>query len=725
MTSAAERSALRELTTLYGVKRSYKAMDDRRISASAEATLAVLQALGADTSSGDPRAILRREEAAAWERVLEPVVVAWDGILADVRIRLPARAARRTVELDIVLEDGRTFTSTIAPSQRTILDEKTLGRAKFVAASFAVEGRLPIGYHELHVRVDGIDASATIFSAPMRCHAGAAARTWGVFAPLYALRADRTKPIGDLADLEQLLSWVSANGGQVVATLPISAALLTTPFDPSPYSPASRMYWNELFLDIGRLLANTDCVPARNRAHAGDWQHELGVAAQGDYVDYRAVAHLKRHVLEALADWFFQQQRQEGDAFRQFLELYPDAEAYARFRAAGERQGRGWPAWPARLRDGELQSHDFDEGAARFHLYAQFALHQQLDALALRARAENTALYLDMPLGVHPDSFDVWSNPELFVTRASAGAPPDAFFTKGQNWGFPPLNPRVLREQKYAYMRRVLRTQLRYAGMLRIDHVMSLHRLFFVPAGYEATDGVYVRYPHDEMYAVLTIESQRQKSPIVGEDLGTVPAEVRKSMKRHGVKRMFVVQFEAGANEPPIGAPPAEAVASLNTHDMPPFAAYWNALDAEMRAEMGLIDAGEVESERDKRNDVARALSAHLRREGFLRDGKVDRLLNRKAETDDALRALLQLLAASPAQITLINLEDLWLEEQPQNVPGTSHEKPNWRRRMRYTLGELAAQAGSSSVADSISPSPKQTLQRIDAARREPKDISK
>jgi 4-alpha-glucanotransferase len=711
MISAAERNALRELTRLYGVKRSYKAMDDRRVSASADATLAVLGALGADVRNGDTRGLLRREEESAWLQLLDPVVVAWNGDVSDVRVRLPAGAARKTIEIDILLEGGGALTGSSAAAQRAVVWEKKVGRTKFVETSFAIEDRLPVGYHHLRIRTDGGEADSTILSAPMRCHDGAAAPIWGAFAPLYALRTHRDKAIGDLADLEQLINWVSQSGGHVVSTLPISASFLAAPFDPSPYSPASRLYWNELFIDLDRLLANTDCVPAHNRAHAAEWQHEMRTAAHGDYVDYRGIAQLKRHVLEALADWFFLQHREQSDEFVRFQELYPDAEQYARFRAAGERQGRGWPAWPPRLRQGELQSHDYEEDAARYHLYAQFALHQQLDALAQHARVQETALYLDMPLGVHPDSFDVWSNPDLFVTGVSAGAPPDAFFTKGQNWGFPPINPRVLRTQRYEYLRRVLRTQLRYAGMLRIDHVMSLHRLFFVPAGYEATDGVYVSYPQDELYAVLTIESRRHESAIVGEDLGTVPSEVRKSMKRHGVKRMFVVQFEAGADHPPIGTPPADAVGSLNTHDMPPFAAFWNGLDVDMRLEMGLIDEGDVEKQRAHRHDVARALSAHLRRNGVLDDGALDRLLSRKADTPDALGALLELLARSPSYLTLVNLEDLWLEEQPQNVPGTSQEKPNWRRRLRYTLDELRNNQECNDM-----------LRRVDAGRRAGKE---
>ncbi|HET9441068.1 MAG TPA: 4-alpha-glucanotransferase [Longimicrobiales bacterium] len=690
------------------MKRSYLAMDDRRVTASSDATRAVLAALGADVESGDTRAVLRHEEEMLWQRALGPVVVAWDGDLADVRLRLPASVARKTVELAIKLEDGRQLVAAIPPAQRTVVQEKKIGRSKFVEATFAIEDRLPTGYHELRITSDLGEAEATILSAPTHCYAGGAERTWGLFAPLYATRNTRDKPIGDLSELEQLLTWTGSWGGSVVATLPISAAFLTAPFDPSPYSPASRLFWNELFLDLDRLLANSDSVPARNRALAGEWQHAMRAAAAGDYVDYREVAQLKRHVLEALADWFFLQNRQHSDAFREFTSLYPDAEQYARFRATGERQGRGWPGWPPRARAGVLESHDYDDDAARYHLYAQFVMHSQLESLAQRSRRQGSALYLDMPLGVHPDSFDVWRMPDLFVTGVSAGAPPDAFFTRGQNWGFPPLHPRTMREQRYAYWRRVLSTQFRYAGMLRIDHVMSLHRLFFVPAGYEATDGVYVRYPEDELYAVLTIESQRHGSAVVGEDLGTVPAEVRRSMKQHGVKRMYVVQFEAHTGDPPIEPVPGGAVVSLNTHDMPPFAAFWHGRDAELRQEMGLLDAAEVKLQHQRRDQLARALSSHLRAVGALDGNLRDRVFNTRLEAPQALPALLDWMARSPADISLINLEDLWLEEEPQNVPGTSHEKPNWRRRMRYTLQEIMSHEEIAGLLD-----------RMNAARQE------
>jgi 4-alpha-glucanotransferase len=700
--SAAERSALRQLADLYGIQRSYQAMGGRRVTATPDATRAVLASLGADVDGGDARAVLQSEEEKLWQSMLEPVVVAWDGQLRDVVIRLPATSARKSIHYQITLEDG-TAVSGASSARRKATREKKLGRSKFVETTFSIPEQLPIGYHELRVRTDGGSAQATIFAAPLQCFPGVAHQIWGVFTPLYALRANRGKAIGDFSDLDQLLSWVTLQGGNVVATLPISASFLTEPFDPSPYSPASRLYWNELFLDIDRLLANTDCIPARNRAGADDWHYRMQSAAHGEYVDYRMIAELKRHVLEALADWFYLQRREQSADFNDFLRLYPDVEQYARFRAASERQARSWPNWPPRMRQGTLEAQDYDDDAMRYHMYAQFVAHQQLEALAERSRIEHASLYLDMPLGVHPDSYDVWRRPDLFVRGASAGAPPDPFFTKGQTWGFPPLNPKTQREQRYDYLRRVLRTQFRYARVLRIDHVMSLHRLFFVPNGFEATDGVYVRYPESEMYAVLTIESQRHQSAVVGEDLGTVAAEVRKSMKRHGVKRMFVLQFEATDSEPPVGEPPTEAVVSLNTHDMPPFAAYWNGADAELRHELGLLSTDEVDEHHETRDRIARQLGALLRKMRLLDDGKLDRVLNKKLDAHDALHALLHWLALSRADILLVNLEDLWLEEQPQNVPGTGQERPNWRRRMSHTLDEIRSSEEVRNVLRSIS----------------------
>ena len=593
--SAVKRPSLRTIAPLleeFGIQRTYRAADGGRVSASVEAMLAVLNALGAEVA-GDVDAAVARLRERAWFRTLPPVLVAWSGHLRDVRVQLSASAARTRIDYEVHLEQGATLQGSIPIAQRRRLTEAAFGRSRKIAMAAPLDLQLPLGYHELRVRTADADATALIIAAPMRGHAGDRPREWGVFAPLYALRRNRDKAIGDFADLELMMRWIAELHGDAVGTLPISAAFLRAPFDASPYAPASRLFWNELYLTTEgpAAAAVTAC----------------------DLVDYSAVADAKRALLEPVANNFFTQHGNRARPFRDFLKLYPDAPRYARFRATGEHYGCGWPVWPARARAGTLNAADYDVAAAQYHLYCQFAAHTQLHELAGNARSAGVRLYLDMPLGVHPDSYDVWQHRDLFVTGVSAGAPPDPFFTKGQDWGFPPMNPVQLREQRYAYWRNVLQTQLRYAGILRLDHVMSLHRLYMVPRGFEATQGVYVRYPADELYGILTLESARHQAMIVGEDLGTVPAEVRKAMARHGVKRMFVVQFEASDDAArPINEMPATAVASLNTHDMPPFRAYWEGLDADLRAQLGLLDAAGVAAARAERARTARALSRAL-----------------------------------------------------------------------------------------------------------------
>lgn len=621
------------------IQRTYQSASGETVTSSEETVNAVRHALGVNDTD-------------AWEVLLEPVVIAWGGKLDEITIRIKASDAARRIGYEVELESGDVVEGNIPASCRRQRKEKSTGRSRKLELVCRTDLTLPIGYHTLRVHTASGDAEALVLAAPRACYSGDRAREWGIFAPVYALRSKKSQIIGDFGDLQALMEWTGQMGGGIVGTLPISATFLREPVDPSPYSPASRLYWNELFLRTREKLISRKT---------------------GQFVDYRAAADAKRELLELVAYGFFHENLQKEKPFKEFLALYPDAREYAQFRAACEAQKKGWVAWPARMRDGRLRTSDYDVDAANYHLYAQFAVHQQLKALSANS---SVRLYLDMPLGVHPDSYDVWRHRDLFITGASAGAPPDPFFTKGQSWGFPPMHPVRMREDRYRYWRRVIQTQLRYASILRLDHVMALHRLYIVPQGCDATDGAYVRYPSDELYAVLTIESNRHAAILIGEDLGTVPPEVRTAMAKHGVKRMFVVQFEASEGEPPIGEIPDQAVASLNTHDMPTFKSYWEGDDADLRQELGLIDVEGVKEAKDSRKLITKQLSKYL--------GSKSRL-----STPHALRSTLKHLAQSSADMVLLNLEDLWLEELPQNVPGTSVERPNWRRRLRYTIDEI------------------------------------
>jgi 4-alpha-glucanotransferase len=289
---------------------------------------------------------------------------------------------------------------------------------------------------------------------------------------------------------------------------------------------------------------------------------------------------------------------------------------------------------------------------------------QQMREVANAARRLGSGLYLDFPLGVNASGYDAQRYAHVFANGVNVGAPPDLFFTKGQNWGFPPFDPDALREDRYDYFRKAIRHHVSHAGILRIDHVMGLHRLYWIPPGLDAKDGVYVRYPAEELYAILTLESQRHGCTIVGEDLGTVPAEVPKMMSRHGLRRMYVVQYEIKPANPPLAPPPATSIASLNTHDMPAFAAWWGGRDIDDRVAQGLLDDVGARREREIRERMRRALDAH--------------------DVAKALESLLSFLAASDAELVLVNLEDLWREVEPQNVPGVPER--SWRHKFRMGL---------------------------------------
>jgi 4-alpha-glucanotransferase len=391
---------------------------------------------------------------------------------------------------------------------------------------------------------------------------------------------------------------------------------------------------------------------------------------------------LQRRVLEILADHFFREPSERQAALDGYLAENPEAESYARFRAAADRQPGPWPTWPEPLRSGRIAPADYDEQICRRHLYAQWQAAEQFQAAARRARELKLVWYLDYPLGVSGDGYDVWRRPELFVRGASGGAPPDSFFTRGQDWGFPPLHPEAIRRDHYRYLIASLGQHLRYAGALRIDHVMSYYRLYWVPQGMPAKDGVYVRYPMDELFGVLTLESHRHRAEVVGENLGTVPPEVDAALAQHGVDGMYVVQYELQPEPARALRPvPAGSVAGLNTHDMPAFATFWSGLDIDDRMDLGLIDAAAASPQRDTRAAMRVALIKLLESEGLLKDGLTN--------TESVLEASLTLLARSPAAVVLVGLEDLWGETQPQNTPGTLHERANWQRKTKLRFEEF------------------------------------
>lgn len=672
---------LSKLALMYGVQTAYYDVDKRRQTASPEALLLVLRAMGAPVETfGDVQDALRECLISKARLPVEPVAVAWDGKPTEVELRLPADVSPKEVTCALGLEDGDTRPVKVelsrgAPRQVVEVEGET-----YTTHRLTTPRELPWGYHRLKIGVNDKSYESTIVSAPKRAYGDASTGAfWGCFLPLYALHSKRSWGAGDFTDLEALMDGIARQGGGVVGTLPLLASFLSEPLDPSPYNPASRLMWNELYIDVTRAPELEACPEARALVSSAEVQRELDELRSSQTVDYPRITALKRRVLELLARSFFARDSERLSRLKSFVEAHPLLAEYARFRAVGEQRRAPWSLWPEPLKSGSITQGEYDKEVECYYLYTQWLAHEQILSLATKARDGAQGLYLDFPLGVHPEGFDTWREQYTFAFGTSVGAPPDTFFTKGQNWGFPPLSPHKLRAQGYRYIIDCLRHHLRAAGILRIDHVMALHRLFWVPTGLEAAHGVYVRYNAEELYAILSLESHRHKSWIVGENLGTVPHYVNPTMNRHNIRQMYVLQYELNSNrKKPVSTIGADVVASMNTHDMPTFSGYWEGLDVEDRMDLGLLSQKAARREKKQRESIKEALVEYLDERGLMAAGPVT--------AEGALRACLSHLLRSPARVVLVNLEDLWLETKPQNVPGTFRERPNWRRKAAYSL---------------------------------------
>jgi 4-alpha-glucanotransferase len=406
----------------------------------------------------------------------------------------------------------------------------------------------------------------------------------------------------------------------------------------------SRRAWSEVFVDFSSVPGWSE-----NPEHSG--ADPLWVDYEGSGLRIReSLAGYARHVSRS------PQLRSRVDSF---LRRTPDMTEYARFRALGEQYGVNPAGWP----------HDAEPRPerVRYHETMQWLMDLQLSGLSERLRDRGQYLYLDLPIGCHPDGYDIWDQPELFTT-AGLGAPPDLLFVGGQDWGLPATIPTAARSDGHMNFRRAIRHQFSVAGLLRIDHVMGIHRTWWVPHGAGANQGAYVMQPTEEMFAIICIESERAGVGVVGENLGTVPPEIGRGLEEHGLLGMTVAQD--GASTPA----PTDLIA-MSSHDTPAFAAWWEGLDIEDMFDLGVFDEDRAAHER-----YARARAKSQMESEFSSSGAI--------ATRDAL---MEWIVASDAAVALLNLDDLLMEERRQNVPGTYMERPNWRLRNPRTIDELAA----------------------------------
>ncbi len=536
-------------------------------------------------------------------------------------------------------------------------------------------------------------------------------RIAGIAVALYGVRSRSNWGVGDFGDLMRIIDWaVDELHVDCVGLNPLHAVFNRGPFGCSPYSPSSRLYHNYIYLDVPAITDFADSKAARDLLESPEIQLKIGQCRDADLVQYEPVARIKLQVLK--------------EVFRTFMERHgkpsSPVDRWARFRDYMEREGvylrrfatfcaleehfmalsplaHTWHQWPDEYRDPQSEAvrlfRKDHEQEVLFWMYVQWQIEEQLSAVQRHALEKGMliGLYHDEALAVDTCGADVWAAQDCWHTQFTVGAPPDALGPDGQNWGFPPPDTDNVQNQGYEPFLRRLAGSCRQGGGLRIDHVMQFNRLFWIPSGQTPTHGVYVKEHEDDLLNLLTLESQRNRTLVIGEDLGTVPEDFRDHLMARGIfsYRVFYFERDAEGTLTPQDWYPHNALVCISTHDLPPFARFWGGLDIDERKGLGLLEDTREQSFRYERHHHKAKIVEKLVQQGFLPAEVAHAAWIEPFPTEHLHAAVIKFVAHTPSRLVVVSQEDLFLDLRQQNMPGTTTERPNWSTKMRYSVEEL------------------------------------
>jgi glycogen debranching enzyme GlgX/4-alpha-glucanotransferase len=644
-------------------------------------------------------------------RPLPYALTIWRGEPVALDLPLARGFVRRPVTLDIALDGGQTRSVHFNPEEGQLI------------AAVAADGRehqvwrvmlpmLPAGRHRV-VREDAPDAGCWLTIAPRRGYLpdmlSDKGRSFGIAAQLYSIRGQADQGIGDFTVLGELARQAAWQNASMVVINPLHALFTADRGRASPYQPSDRRFLDPIYLDVGRLGDGADAVGAQGVFAANG--RAFATQSSLPAVEYIAVWALKQQVLERrFADFeamvLVNPDSEPVLAFERFIATGGSTlERFAIFEAISEtRPLKPWTRWTDGLSDvhsAEVVSFAWaHRSRVRFHQYLQYLCDSQFGAAAAEAKSAGLGLGLmrDLAIGAAPDGAEVWSQPDMFVKGVSVGAPPDPLAPNGQIWGLPPLNPHDVARTGFSAFSTLLAANMRHAGGMRIDHVMGLTRLFWVPDGADGKDGAYVAYPFKDMLGQVTLESSRAQCLVVGEDLGTVPDGLRGPLAEADVQSYRVLFLERdglGFNRPEIYA--GNALACISTHDLPTFAGWWEGADLKERAALNIIPAETIDDALTVREEEKAALVDALVAEELIVDPDGGAL---KAE--DVMPAAHAYVASSPSALVVAQADDLAGERVAVNLPGTSIERPNWRRKIETPVGTLLKTEQAQAILDAL-----------------------
>ena len=693
---------------------------------SEQSKIKLLKAMGYETENQEVLAQQVQEEAEEqWLTPLNPVKVSKvDEPFAFV-IRVAIEHAASKHKLVLSLENGETREVVFLPVDHVLQASAEIEDVEYHQYQINTDVLLPLGYHDICLkRVNKILATGRQITVPQRCYIPneiqKGKKIWGLSVQLYCLRSATNWGVGDFSDLASLVQEASKQGADFIGLNPIHALYPSNPDACSPYGPSSRRWLNSLYIDVS-AIETFDDKDTQAWFKSDEVQHKLAGLRSVEYIDYEGVAELKYHALKLVFNTYktkyLSKNTKQNKAFKAFiaeggesLETLAICEALQEILKRNGKDHWGWPAFPDEFKDfsspAVARFAKKEKELVQFYQFLQWQAAQQFEAASDKAKESGMllGLYRDLAVGVSEGSAEICGNKALYCTDASVGAPPDILGPLGQNWGLPPMDPQKLYEQAYQPIIELFSANMKKSGALRIDHVMALLRLWWVYSGDDASKGGYVYYPVDDLLGILALESVRNESLVIGEDLGTVPEEIRSKLADNGMysyRLFFFEQAEDGGFYSPSHYP-VQSMCTLTTHDMPTLSGYWHCDDLALGKEVGLYPDQEVlntlyETRHANKQQILNTLHGH-----HSISDNISRDVNYVGMTTELNFGMQTHMASGSSALLSLQLED-WLQmDKPVNIPGTFKEYPNWKRKLTLNLDDIFSDQSIIELAKSV-----------------------
>jgi len=726
---------IQELSGLCGILPEYWDITGTKHIASLETKKAILRAMNMQIDTPDD--VARQINELRWKRwksFVDPVhVLSVNVYPIIVPVYIPVKEGEEknlTVSLLIKEENGNEDKFHYSGDALHVSEQQLIDGMRFIKVNLSCDAKMETGYHALTVMCrhpetifpggsDVIQKTARLIITPDACYMPPGlqkCRAWGLSVNLYSIRSEKNWGAGDFSDLQRIVEWIAGLKGSFIGINPLHAIPNSQPFGVSPYSPISRLYRNFIYLDMEKIPEVAASDELKKIISSKKYRQEIENLNKEALIAYERIASIKETILRKAFDIFhakhYSRSTNRGKAFRKYLLEEGDALArfaaymalYDHFSGKGRRRGDhqpcySWQEWPDHYRNPSSQAVEAFRNEHKieilFYQYIQWVTDGQLREIAEDAgeKGMEIGLYHDLAVGSAGSGSDAWSYQNVIAGGTNVGAPPDDFSPDGQTWGFPPMLPEQLRETGYELFIKTMRRNMKYGGAVRIDHALGLFRLFWVPEGLTPKDGAYVSYPAEDFLRIIALESIRNQTVVIAEDLGTIGENMREALQKFQMLSYRLFYFERNYPDPSFLAPdkyPAMALCAVTTHDLPTLTGYWSGRDIELRKQAGKYrDEAQWQEqifarERDKEL-ILRALKSH----GILPPEHPSDPVMIPQMTPELCLAIYHYLTRTPCKLLLVSLDDIIGTMDQQNMPGTVDAHPNWMQKTPLTLEEM------------------------------------